>query len=80
MLEKLRTAYDNYLYVKLITVTIVVFLSVGIMLPLIKIAELFGINIRGNTGLNFDVSFGNAFFLLFSKSQNFQLLKKFRFF
>jgi len=62
MLEKLRTAYDNYLYVKLITVTIVVFLSVGIMLPLIKIAELFGINIRGNTGLNFDVSFGNAFF------------------
>tara|TARA_B110000238_G_C16063070_1_gene411429 strand:+ start:229 stop:1134 length:906 start_codon:yes stop_codon:yes gene_type:complete len=62
MLEKLRTAYDNYLYVKLITVTIIVFLSVAVMLPLIKIAELFGINIRGNTGLNFDVSFGNVFF------------------
>jgi len=29
---------------------------------LIKIAEQFGINIRENTGLNFDVSFGNVFF------------------
>jgi membrane protease YdiL (CAAX protease family) len=32
------------------------------MLPLIKIAELFGVNIRENTGLNFDVTFGNIFF------------------
>jgi hypothetical protein len=62
MLEKLRIAYDKYLSVKITTVIIVVFLSVAVMLPLIKIAELFGINIRENTGLNFDVNFGNVFF------------------
>jgi membrane protease YdiL (CAAX protease family) len=62
MLDRLRTVYKNYLAVKIVTVTIVVFFSVAIMLPLIKIAELFGINIRENTGLNFDVSFGNVFF------------------
>ena len=62
MLERLRTVYKNYLSVKITTVTIVVFFSVAIMLPLIKIAELLGVNIRENTGLNFDVSFGNVFF------------------
>jgi len=62
MLEKFRTAYKNYLFIKIITVTLVVFFSVAIMLPLINIAELFGINIRENTGLNFDISFGNVFF------------------
>ena len=46
----------------MITVTVIVFLSVAIMLPLIIIAEQFGIDIRENTGLNFDVSFGNVFF------------------
>ena len=46
----------------MITVIVIVFLSVAIMLPLIKIAEQFGINIRENTGLNFDVSIGNVFF------------------
>ncbi len=62
MLEKLIIAYNRYLYVKIITVTIVVFVSFAVMLPLIKIAELFGVNIRENTGLNFDVTFGNVFF------------------
>lgn len=62
MLEKLIIAYKRYLYVKIITVTIVVFVSFAVMLPLIKIAELFGVNIRENTGLNFDVTFGNVFF------------------
>jgi len=62
MLEKLIIAYKRNLYVKIITVTIVVFVSFAVMLPLIKIAELFGVNIRENTGLNFDVTFGNVFF------------------
>lgn len=62
MLEKLIISYNRYLNVKIITVTIVVFLSFAVMLPLIKIAELFGVNIRNNTGLNFDVTFGNVFF------------------
>jgi len=62
MTEKLKKLYHRYLAVKMITVIVIVFLSVAIMLPLIKIAEQFGINIRENTGLNFDVSFGNVFF------------------
>jgi hypothetical protein len=62
MLEKLIFAYNRYLIVKIITVTIVVFVSFAVMLPIIKIAELFGVNIRENTGLNFDVTFGNVFF------------------
>ena len=62
MTEKLKKKYQRYLAVKMITVIVIVFLSVAIMLPLIKIAEQFGINIRENTGLNFDVSFGNVFF------------------
>ena len=63
MTEKLKKHYREFLAVKIITVIVVVFLSVAIMLPLMKLAELFGINIRENTGLNFDVSFGNVFFL-----------------
>lgn len=62
MKQKLTFLYQKYLAVKIITVIIVVFLSVAVMLPLIKIAELFGVNIRENTGLNFDVTFGNVFF------------------
>lgn len=62
MLEKLRAVYNQYLSVKIITVTIIVFLSFAVILPTIKIAELFGVNIRENTGLNFDVTFGNVFF------------------
>lgn len=61
-MKKIRKAYEKFLSVKLITVTIVVFLSFAVMLPVIKIAELFGVNIRENTGLNFDVTFGNVFF------------------
>lgn len=61
MTEKLKK-YRETLAVKIITVLVVVFLSIAIMLPLVKLAEQFGINIRENTGLNFDVSFGNVFF------------------
>ncbi|MES2589298.1 MAG: type II CAAX endopeptidase family protein [Bacteroidota bacterium] len=60
MLEKYRKIYKNYLFIKIITVTLTVFFSVAIMLPIIFIAELFGFKI--NSGQNFDVSFGNAFF------------------
>uniref|UniRef100_UPI004049A40D lysostaphin resistance A-like protein n=1 Tax=Flavobacterium sp. TaxID=239 RepID=UPI004049A40D len=62
MIKIIRAKYNKSLVFKIITVTLVVFFSVAIMLPLIKIAELFGINIRENIGLNFDVSFGNVFF------------------
>lgn len=62
MIEKFRKLYKEKLWLKIVTVTLVVLLSVAIMLPLVKIAELFGINIRENTGLNFKVTFGNVFF------------------
>jgi membrane protease YdiL (CAAX protease family) len=62
MIEKFNNLYEKNLAVKIATVTIVVLLSVAIMLPLLKIAELFGVNIKGNSGLNFKVTFGNVFF------------------
>lgn len=62
MKEKLKKLYNRFLAVKIITIVVVVFLSVAIMLPLIKVAEQFGVNIRENTGLNFEVTFGNVFF------------------
>lgn len=62
MLEKFRTAYNNSLAIKIITVTLVVFFSVAIIVPVIIIAGLVGINIRENAGSNFEVSFGNVFF------------------
>ncbi len=62
MLSKIRQAYNNHLAVKIITVILVVLLSVVIMLPLLKLAEVFGVNIRENTGLNFKVQLGNVFF------------------
>lgn len=62
MLEKFRKLYQNYLILKILTVTLVVFFSVAIMIPFILIAEQFGIHIREHSGQNFDVSFGNVFF------------------
>ena len=62
MIEKIKSLYENKLAVKIVIVTIVVLLSVAIMLPLLTIAELFGINIRENVGLNFKVTSGHAFF------------------
>lgn len=62
MLEKFRTAYKNSLVIQIVTVTLVVFLSVAIMIPVVMLAEALGIDIRGNTGMNFDVRFGNVFF------------------
>jgi len=65
MLENFKIIYNKYLFIKIITVTVVVFFSIAILLPIIKFAELFGINIRENTGLNFEVTFGNVFFFFF---------------
>lgn len=65
-MEEFRRLYEKHLLVKIVTVTLVVLLSIVIMLPLIKIAELFGINLRENVGLNFKVTFANVFlFFLF---------------
>jgi membrane protease YdiL (CAAX protease family) len=64
MLENFREFYEKKLTVKIITILIVVFLSVATMLPLMKIAAIFGINIKEHTGLNFKVAFGNVFFFL----------------
>ncbi|PKH50767.1 hypothetical protein CXF68_08725 [Tenacibaculum sp. Bg11-29] len=61
MLEKFRELYKEKLSVKIVTVILVVFLSVAAMLPIKKIAELLGINIGGNTGINFKVTFGIVF-------------------
>lgn len=62
MIEKFIKLYQKKLWVKIFTVTIVVLFSVAVMLPLVKIAELFGINLKENSGLNFKVTFGNIFF------------------
>lgn len=64
MMEKFRKLYEQHLWLKIVTVTLVVFLSAAAMLPIVKIAELFGINIRENTGLNFKVTFGIVFTFL----------------
>ena len=64
MLKNFREFYEKKLAVKIITVLIIVFLSVAIMLPLMKIAAIFGINIKEHTGINFKVTFGNVFFFL----------------
>lgn len=65
MIEKFRNIHERYVSIRIITVIFVVIASIAVMLPMIKLAKLFGINIRENTGLNFKVSFGNvlAFFL-----------------
>ena len=62
MIDKFRKLYKEKLWLKIVTVILIVLLSVAIMFPLVKIAELFGINMKGNAGLNFKVTFGNIFF------------------
>jgi membrane protease YdiL (CAAX protease family) len=66
MLEKLRQKSESSLPVHLGLVVVVVFLSIAVMLPLMRIAEGFGVSIREHTGLNFRVEPGPVvFFLLF---------------
>lgn len=66
MIEKFNKHYEKHLILRVITVIGVVMASMVIMLPLLKIAELFGINLRENGGLNLKVDLPNLiFFLLF---------------
>ncbi|MBU3661241.1 MAG: CPBP family intramembrane metalloprotease [Flavobacteriales bacterium] len=62
MMKLVREKYKKYLSVKILVVVIVVVSSVAIMLPIIKLASIFGINVQENTGLNFKPNFGIIFF------------------
>jgi membrane protease YdiL (CAAX protease family) len=62
MLDKFRTLYEEKLYVKLITVFLVVFSSIAIMIPLIKFASLFGVDVMNDNNVRMKVNFGNVFF------------------
>jgi membrane protease YdiL (CAAX protease family) len=62
MIEKIRKLYEEKLAVKIVSVIIVVFASVVVILPVIKLAEFLGINIRDNSGLNFKVDLPQIFF------------------
>lgn len=62
MIKIIREKYKKYLAVRILVVITVVLSSIVIMLPILKLAEQFGVNIKGNTGLNFKVSVGNIFF------------------
>lgn len=66
MLEKFRILYKEKLTVKIATVIIVVLLAMAIMLPLVLLAQLFGVNLRENNGLDLIVDLPNViFFFLF---------------
>ena len=62
MIEKFRKYYEEKLWVKLVTVTLVVLLSMLVMLPVLKLAEFCGVNIIENNGLNLKVDLPNVFF------------------
>jgi membrane protease YdiL (CAAX protease family) len=62
MLDRFRTLYNEKLYVKLITVFLVVFSSIAIMIPLIKLASLFGVDVMNDNNIRMKVNFGNVFF------------------
>lgn len=66
MMERFRKLYEQKLSLKITTVVLVVLLSMGFMLPVVIIAEYFGINLRENVGLKMKVDLPNIlFFLLF---------------
>ncbi len=62
MLVKFRTLYETKLYLKLITVFLVVFASIAIMIPIIQFALLFGVDIMKDNNVRMKVDFGNVFF------------------
>ncbi len=66
MLDKFRTLYEEKLYVKLITVFLIVLSSIAIIIPLIKLASLFGVDVMNDNNIRMKVNFGNVFlFFLF---------------
>jgi membrane protease YdiL (CAAX protease family) len=62
MLEKFRTLYEEKLYFKLITVFLVVLASLAILIPIVKLALLFGVDLMKNNGVQMKVDFGSVFF------------------
>ncbi len=62
MLDKFRTLCEEKLYLKLITVFLVVLSSLAILIPIVKLALLFGVDLMKNNGVRMKVDFGNVFF------------------
>lgn len=62
MLEKFRTLYEEKLYIKLITVFLVVLSSLAILIPIVELALLFGVDLMKDNGVRMKVDFGNVFF------------------
>ncbi len=62
MLEKFRTLYEEKLYIKLITLFLVVLSSIAIMIPIIQLALLFGVDLIKDNGVRMKVDFGTVFF------------------
>ncbi|MCH2230562.1 MAG: CPBP family intramembrane metalloprotease [Crocinitomicaceae bacterium] len=66
MLKKFRTLYTDKLYVKVITVILVVLTAMGVMLPMVLLASLLGVDLKKNGGINLNVDSANIFlFFLF---------------
>lgn len=62
MLEKFRILCEEKLYLKLITVFLVVLSSMAILIPIVKLALLFGVDLMNNNGVQMKVDFGSVFF------------------
>lgn len=62
MLNKFRTLCEEKLYLKLITVFLVVLASIAIMIPIVQLALLFGVDLMKDNGVQMKVDFGNVFF------------------
>lgn len=65
-MERFRERYKEKVIVKIATVILVVLSAMAVMLPIMKLAELFGIDLRKNNGTNLKVDLPNViFFFLF---------------
>lgn len=62
MLNKFRTLCDEKLYLKLITVFLVVLASLAILIPIVQLALLFGVDLMKAHDVRMKVEFGNVFF------------------
>ncbi|WP_341905716.1 CPBP family intramembrane glutamic endopeptidase [Fluviicola taffensis] len=62
MLEKFRTLCEGKLYLKLITVFLVVLSSLAILIPIVQLALLFGVDLMKEHDVRMKVEFGNVFF------------------
>jgi membrane protease YdiL (CAAX protease family) len=62
MLDKFRTLCEGKLYLKLITVFLVVLSSLAILIPIVQLALLFGVDLMKEHDVRMKVEFGNVFF------------------